>query len=190
MPADRGINHHGAISGYAPRVGNNKQTDLNGTTGGKKMRKRAFLRVTAACALATMASVAMASEDENPALAYRQSMMTLIGHNFGPMQMTLEGKIPWDDARMAGYARDLAALAALNQMRGFPEGSGKGKTHAKPEIWKNMDDFTKKMEEFQLAAAKLGEVSAGGDRKAIEEQVKATGKTCGSCHDDYKEKDD
>jgi len=154
------------------------------------MRKRAFLRVTAACALATMASVAMASEDENPALAYRQSMMTLIGHNFGPMQLTLEGKIPWDDARMAGYARDLAALAALNQMRGFPEGSGKGKTHAKPEIWKNMDDFTKKMEEFQLAAAKLGEVSAGGDRKAIEEQVKATGKTCGSCHDDYKEKDD
>ena len=97
------------------------------------MNNRAFLRATAACAFAATASVAVASEDENPALAYRESMMTLIGHNFGPMQMTLEGKIPWDDARMAGYARDLAALATLNLMRGFPEGSGKGKTHAKPE---------------------------------------------------------
>jgi cytochrome c556 len=154
------------------------------------MSNRAFLRVTAACAFAATVSVVMASEDENPALAYRESMMTLIGHNFGPMQMTLDGDIPWDDARMAGYARDLAALATLNLMRGFPEGSGTGDTHAKPEIWKNMEDFTKKMEEFQQAAAKLGEVSAGGDRKAIEEQIKATGKTCGSCHDDYKEKDD
>ncbi len=154
------------------------------------MKNGAFLRAIAACAFAATASVAAASEDENPAIAYRESMMTLIGHNFGPMQMTLEGKIAWDDARMAGYARDLATLATLNLMRGFPEGSGKGDTHAKPEIWKNMDDFTKKMEEFQLAAAKLGEVSAGGDRKAIEEQVKATGKTCGSCPDDYKEKDD
>lgn len=155
------------------------------------MNNRVFLRAAAACVLLTTAPVAVfADEDENPAIAYRESMMTLIGHNFGPMQQTLEGKIPWDDARMAAWGKDLAALAGLNQMRGFPEGSDKGDTHAKPEIWKNMDDFRKKMEDFQLAAAKLGKVAAGGDRKAIEEQIKATGKTCGSCHDDYKEKDD
>jgi len=155
------------------------------------MKNRVFLRAAAACALLTTAPAAVfADEDENPAIAYRESMMTLIGHNFGPMQQTLEGKIPWDDARMAAWGKDLAALAGLNQMRGFPEGSDKGDTHAKPEIWKNMDDFRKKMEDFQLEAAKLGKVAAGGDRKAIEEQIKATGKTCGSCHDDYKEKDD
>lgn len=155
------------------------------------MNNRVFLRVAAACAFVAATSVAVASDDdENPAIAYRESMMTLIGHNFGPMQMTLEGKIPWDDARMAGYAKELAALAGLNQMRGFPEGSDKGDTHAKPEIWKNMDDFKKKMEEFQLAAAKLGEVAAGGDRKAISAEIEATGKTCGACHDDFKEKDD
>ncbi len=155
------------------------------------MKNGAFLPAAAVCALVAATSVAVASEEnENPAIAYRESMMTLIGHNFGPMQQTLEGKIPWDDARMAAWGKDLAALATLNQMRGFPEGSDKGDTHAKPEIWKNMDDFKKKMEDFQMAAAKLGKVAAGGDRKAIEEQIKATGKTCGSCHDDYKEKDD
>lgn len=156
------------------------------------MNKRVFWRAAAACALVTMAPVAVLADDddENPAIAYREAMMTLIGHNFGPMQMTLEGKIPWDDARMAGYGKELAALAGLNQMRGFPEGSDKGDTHAKPEIWKNMDDFKKKMEEFQLAAAKLGKVAAGGDRKAISAEIEATGKTCGACHDDYKEKDD
>ncbi|MBK6280544.1 MAG: cytochrome c [Gammaproteobacteria bacterium] len=113
MTVDRGINHHGAISRYARRVGNNKHTDLNGTTGGKRMNKRVFWRAAAACALVTMAPVAVLADDddENPAIAYREAMMTLIGHNFGPMQMTLEGKIPWDDARMAGYGKELAALA-------------------------------------------------------------------------------
>ena len=42
--------------------------------------------------------------------------------------------LPWDDARVAGYAKDLAALATLNALRGFPEGSLEGETKAKAEI--------------------------------------------------------
>jgi len=153
------------------------------------MKHKAMFGAGTALALAVLAGAAAAHAEENPAIAYRHAAMTLIGANFGPMMMSVEGKIPWDDKRVAGYATDLSALASLNLMRGFPPGSDKGKTHAKPAIWTNMDDFSKKMEDFQLAATKLGEVAAGGDRKAIEQQIKATGKTCGSCHDDYKEKD-
>ena len=134
--------------------------------------------------------VGHAAEQENPAIAYRHSLMTLIGHNFGPMAMTVQGEIPWDDDRMAAWGKDLKAVAGLNAMRGFPEGSLEGNTHAKPEIWKNLEDFSKKMESMQLEAAKLGDVAATRDRKAISEQLAATGKTCKSCHDDYKQKDD
>jgi cytochrome c556 len=130
------------------------------------------------------------AEEENPAIVYRDSLMHLIGLNFGPMFMMQDGKIPWDDARMAGYGKDLKALVGLNIMRGFPPGSDKGDTHAKPEIWSNLEDFTKKMEAMQMEAAKLGDIAQGSDRKAIGEQIGVTGKACASCHDDYKEKEE
>ena len=60
---------------------------------------------------------------------------------------------------------------------------------AKPAIWDNLADFQQKMEAMQLEAAKLGDVAASGDRQAIGDQIAATGKTCKSCHDEYKEKD-
>jgi cytochrome c556 len=187
-PFQNGINHHAVISRYAQRGDQNNHTDPE--NGGAEMNTKEILGMGAAVALCAIAGAAGATEEKHPALAYRESAMTLIGANFGPMMMSMKGEIPWDDKRIAGYGKDLAALATLNLMRGFPPGSDKGKTHAKPAIWKNLEDFTKKMEDFQSAAAKLGQVAAGGDRKAIEEQIKATGKTCGSCHDDYKEKDD
>jgi cytochrome c556 len=130
----------------------------------------------------------LADEGENPAIEYRQSLMTLIGANFGPMAATVDGEVPWDDARMAGWGKDLEAVSGLNAMRGFPAGSEGG--HAKPEIWSNLEDFRKKMQTMQLEIAKMGDAAIGGDREAIKAQVAATGKSCKACHDDYKKKDE
>jgi cytochrome c556 len=104
------------------------------------------------------------------------------------MAATVKGEVPWDDARMAGWGKDLKALSGLNAMRGFPAGSEGG--HAKPEIWSNLADFQKKLEAMQLEIAKMGDAAMGGDRAAIGEQVAATGKACKACHDDYKKKDE
>ena len=136
-------------------------------------------------ALATPAVLAK----ENPAIAYRKSVMTLLGSNFGPMSMTAKGDIPWDDARMAAWGKDLKTVTSLNILRGFPEDSGTGKTNAKPEIWQNFDDFKKKLETMQLEAAKLGDLAAAGDRKAITEQIAVTGKSCKSCHEKYEKEE-
>ena len=46
------------------------------------------------------------------------------------------------------------------------------------------------METFQSEASKLGDLAVAGDREAIKAQFKATGKTCKSCHDAFKEKED
>jgi cytochrome c556 len=128
--------------------------------------------------------------EENPAIAYRESLMTLVGANFGPMVAMLKGEIPWDDARMAGYGKDLKAVVGLDIMRGFPPGSAEGDTEAKPGIWENPEDFKEKLEAMQMQATKLGELAAGGDRTATGDQIAATGKTCKACHDEYKKKDD
>ena len=145
-------------------------------------------RVLSVCACALLPVLAAADGDENPAIEYRESLMTLIVSNFGPIAAMVEGKIPWNAEQMAGWGKDLKAVAGLNTMRGFPPGSEGGA--AKPEIWSNMDDFRKKMDAMQLEAAKLGDVAASGDKTAIGEQVAATGKACKACHDDYKKKDE
>ena len=152
------------------------------------MNKRVFWRAAAAYALVTMAPVAVLADDddENPAIAYREAMMTLIGHNFGPMQMTLEGKIPWDDARMAGYGKELAALAGLNQMRGFPEGSDKGDTHAKPEIWKEQAKFKEGSEKMQAEVTKLAAAAKTGSLDNLKAAFGPAAQSCKACHDQYR----
>jgi cytochrome c556 len=148
------------------------------------MMLRRALVVVAACAL--LPAIALA--EKNPAIGYRQALMDLVYSNFGPITAMVKGEIPWDDARMAGYGKDLKAVVSLNAMRGWPAGSEGG--HSKDEIWTKLDDFQKKMEAFQSEASKLGDLAVAGDREAIKTQFSATGKTCKSCHDAFKEKDE
>ena len=127
-------------------------------------------------------------DDKEPLQSYRQSWFTLLAMNFGPMGAMVKGEMPWDDAKMQAYANDLAAVTQLDLVRGFAPGSDKGTTRAKPDIWKNQDDFAAKFKDLQDAAAALKAAAAGGDRKQIATQVGATGKTCKACHDEYKSK--
>jgi cytochrome c556 len=100
----------------------------------------------------------------------------------------VKGEMPWDERQMAGYADELAALTTLNVMRGFSDGSDKGTTRAKPEIWENKADFESKLNDLKSAAVKLQAAANTTDRKAIAAQVAATGKACKACHDEYKAK--
>jgi cytochrome c556 len=74
-------------------------------------------------------------------------------------------------------------------MRGFGDGSDKGTTRAKPEIWENKADFESKMNDLKTAAAALQKTTTGGDREAITADVGAVGKACKACHDEYKSKE-
>lgn len=152
------------------------------------MKARVFLPAML-MGLATLPVMA-ADDDDDPAkgaIKYRQSAMTLVGANFKPMGGMLKGELPYDQAAFAGFAKDLASVASLDLLRGFPADSEGEGSKAKGEIWLNWDDFKSKMEDFQTEAAKLGEVAAGGDMAAIKAQFGATGKTCKACHKEYKE---
>ena len=127
-------------------------------------------------------------DDKEIPQSYRQSWFALVAANFGPMAAMVKGEMPWDERQMAGYADQLAALTTLDVMRGFPDGSDKGTTRAKPEIWENKPDFEKKLGDLRSAVDELQQAANGDDRKAIATQVGATGKACKACHDDYKSK--
>jgi len=137
----------------------------------------------ASVAVLALSPLAFSHLDENEFhQSYRQSYFALLGANFGPIGAMVKGEMPWNQEQLQGFADDMNAVASLNLLRGFPEGSDKGTTRAQPEIWENSEDFAQKHSDMQSAVE-------GGDRAAIAQQVGAVGQTCKACHDEYKSKD-
>jgi cytochrome c556 len=147
---------------------------------------KAAIAALALAATATALPVPAQQLKPETQIHLRQSTMALIGYNFGILAAMAQDKRPYDKAeaeRAAGIIPQLAALPG----RFFGEGTENGgNTKAKPEIWKNMDDFRKKLEHMQHEVAMLPQ--AAGDLGALRKQVGETGKACKSCHDDYKAK--
>ena len=74
----------------------------------------------------------------------------------------------------------------------FPAGTGPdvGKTHAKPAIWEKPEDFVQKAREFDAVAKAFDAAAKGGDINVIKASFADLGKSCKSCHDPYRAKDD
>lgn len=71
----------------------------------------------------------------------------------------------------------------------FPAGTGPEsgvKTEALAAIWEKPEDFALKVGNFQTAATALVAASQTGDAAAITAAFRATGGTCGACHDNYR----
>ena len=71
----------------------------------------------------------------------------------------------------------------------FPKGSGLGDTKAKPIIWENWSKFESAVKAFVRESGKLTKVAESGDIKAFAKQVRATGKACGGCHKNFRERE-
>lgn len=146
-----------------------------------------ILACAGALILPPLASAHM--DEKEPLQSYRQSFFALVVANFGPLGAMAQGDIPWDDDMVQAFSADLQTVTSLNLMRGFAEGSEKGTTRAKPEIWENLDDFEGKLGDLRAAVDELSTVVASGEREQIAQQVGTVGKACKACHDDYKSKD-
>lgn len=133
---------------------------------------------------AASAQVAVAQKPED-AIKYRQGVFAVIGWNFGSMAAMVKGEKEWNQEVFARNAEIVAFMSRL-PAEGFIPGSDRGNTKARPEIWQNMSDFTRKLEAMQAEVAKLAEVARGGDARAMRAQVGEAGKACKACHDDYR----
>ncbi|MEO7063528.1 MAG: cytochrome c [Dokdonella sp.] len=150
---------------------------------------RLITLVFGVAATLTGAAVATAAVKPETAIHYRQSVYTMIGWNFAPMAQMVKGKTAWDGAEFSKHADRIAALTT-QLMEGFPQGSDTGaKTEAKPDIWKNPDDFKSKMDELVNQSRALAEIAKGGDEAKMKEQFKTTAGACKSCHDKYRTED-
>ena len=144
---------------------------------------------------ALVAAAIPAAAHDDPiehAIEARQGYFTLMGTEIGPLAAMAKGEMDYDAARAEAHAANLAALAAYDPARLFPEGSSKfereGDTRALAAIWDDMDGFMAAMGDFVEAAEALPGV-AGQGRAELAGGVGRVGDTCGACHDDYRAED-
>jgi cytochrome c556 len=148
--------------------------------------------LAATIALALLAAPPAVHSDQAPkskaerTIEYRQAALKLLGWNIGPIAGMVKGEIPWDQKALETHAMRLAQVAPMIP-EGFPADSQSGApTDAKPEIWKNMDDFQAKARDLEMATAKFAETAKGGDRKAIAAGLGEVGGACKACHEKYR----
>lgn len=117
----------------------------------------------------------------------RKAAMTLQGKYFGPMAGMAQGKIPFDAnvvARNAGF------LEALSKMPwdGFNPSTQGEKSAALPEVWKDAAGFKAAEDKLMSEVGKLVGAAKGGNEAAIKAAIAEVGKSCGGCHEKFRQK--
>jgi cytochrome c556 len=151
------------------------------------MRSRLIAAAVAAVLGAGFAQGAYAQAKPEVLVKQRQAVMTLQGKYFGPMAGMAQGKIPFNAAvvqRNAGFLDNLSRMA----WDGFDASTRSEKTKALPAVFDDAAGFKAAAGRLENEAAKLVALSRSGDEAAIKAQIGAVGKTCGGCHNDYRQK--
>jgi cytochrome c556 len=158
--------------------------------------------VVAALAAAAAAVVAIplvapaqgAKPDE--AIRARQSIMRVMGLNFGPLGKMASGDAPFDKNAFQTNAERLASIWAMNPAQYFVPGTDKpvsgskiaSFTAAKSEIWSQQDKFKAAAQRAGEQISKLAEAAKSGDEGAMKSAAGEVGKSCKACHDDFRAK--
>ena len=119
-------------------------------------------------------------------IKYRKNVMKSTGGHMGAIVDILKNGLPLT-AHVVDHARSINQNSKMT-LAMFPKGSGLGDTKAKPAIWENWSKFENAVKAFESESAKLAKVAESGDMQALAKQVRATGKSCGSCHKNFRER--
>ena len=82
------------------------------------------------------------------AIKYRKASFTLMSAHFGRLGAMANGRSPYD-AKVATENADVVLALSKLPWAAFGEGTDKGETRAKPEIWKETSKFKDASEKMQ-----------------------------------------
>ena len=118
------------------------------------------------------------------AIKYRQSAMSLQGNHLARIFAMINGQVPFD-AKVAADQTEIIATLNRLQFAAFIDGSDKGNTRAKPEIWSEKDKFNAAIAKSQEDVLKLAAAGKTGSLDQIKAAAGAVGESCKACHDAY-----
>ena len=144
--------------------------------------------VVVALLLGSISATAIAA-NHKAVITHRQGIYTVMAGHMKVLKSILFQKHPL--AADINYHAKEILNAAQHHGNAFPEGSDKGKTNALPAIWENPEGFKKAGDDLGKALAvfiETTEIADMDDPEEMQDAFKAVGKTCKSCHDDFRKK--
>ena len=120
------------------------------------------------------------------AIKYRQSAFVVMASQFGRMQSTVKGQVPYD---VAAIKANVALVRTLSTLPWGAFGPGtEGKSAAKPEVWSDSAGFKAAQTKFEGAVVKLSAAADSGDLDKLRAAFGDVGASCKACHDAYRVK--
>lgn len=132
----------------------------------------------------TMPAQAQFAKPED-AVKYRKNTFFVMQQHWARVGAMASGKVPYD-AKQAQANMEVVSTLAKLPWSAFGEGTDKGDTRAKAEIWKESVKYQEAADQFQI---EVGKVNAAVKTASLENLKAVFGKansSCKSCHDSYR----
>ena len=143
--------------------------------------------ISAAAIGLVISATAAAQAKPEQLVKQRQAAMTLQGKYFGPLGAMAQGKAPYNAELVAHNAAFLDVLTKM-PWDGFAASTKDIKSAALPAVFADTAKFKEAQERSQREISKLVAISKNGDEAAVKAQLGAVGKSCGGCHENFREK--
>ena len=142
-----------------------------------------LLQLPALIIVITMAVCAPAMADDKDVVAYRRHLMITLNEQSGALGMILSSTIP--NGNPAAHLEAIALAASYATKAFTPRVPG---GEAKPEIWTQWADFSKRMDDFARKTAQLAKTVRENGAQGVPQGVNVLDAlTCKACHDIYRD---
>ena len=119
------------------------------------------------------------------AIKYRKASFTVMAAHFGRLGAMANGRAPYD-AKAASDNADVVATLSKLPWAAFGEGTDKGDTRAKPEIWKEAAKYKETADKMQAEIVKLNTAAKAGNIDALKVAFGPAAASCKACHDNFR----
>lgn len=148
------------------------------------MKTMSSLFGVAMAVAATLPAHAQFAKPED-AVKYRKASFTVMAAHFGRLGAMANGRTP-NDAKMAAENADVVLTLSKLPWAAFGEGTDKGDTRAKPEIWKEAAKYKDAADKMQAEIGKLNVAAKSGNIDALKAAFGPAAASCKACHDNFR----
>ncbi len=146
-------------------------------------RTFALMGTLLALTLAIPAQAQFAKPED--AIKYRKASYSVMAAHFGRLGAMANGRAPYD-AKLAAENAELVAVMSKLPWAAYGEGTDKGDTRAKPEIWKESAKFKEASDKMQAEIVKLNVAAKAGNLDALKAAFGPAAASCKACHDNFR----